>query len=57
MLPLNNNDLFYLSVIAHISLVVNASGMVSSASHTPASPRDQDTLCFFSLLLVNIALN
>lgn len=42
MLLLCDNDLLYLRVIAAVALVIYASGIVSGASHTPASSRDQN---------------
>lgn len=43
MLLLCDDDLLYLRVIAAVALVIYASGIVSGASHTPASSRDQNT--------------
>jgi hypothetical protein len=48
MLLLCDNYLLYLSVIAAVALVINASGMVSGTTHAPTSSRDQNTSRIFS---------
>jgi len=42
MLLLCDDDLLYLRVIAAVALVIYASGIVSGASHAPASSSDQN---------------
>ena len=54
----NHNYLFELGVVADIALIVNATSMVSGATHAPSSPCNEDDLHAISgRLFVYIALN